>query len=73
MSLLRAVLGIETDAANRRLTLHHPILPGFIDTLDIRQLRVGRERLDLRRIRYPEDVGVLGMSMPAPIDIVVIK
>lgn len=73
MSLLRAVLGIETAAANRRLTLHHPILPGFIDTLDIRQLRVGRERLDLRRIRYPEDVGVLGMSMPAPIDIVVIK
>ena len=63
----------EQSATSHSLTLHHPILPAFLDTLDIRRLRVGREHIDLRLIRYPEDVGVLAMNMTAPIDIVVIK
>jgi hypothetical protein len=72
-SLLETVLGIETDAEKRRLTLNHPILPAFIDTLEIRRLRVGSARLDLRLVRYPEDVGVMALNMTSPVDVVVIK
>lgn len=72
-ALLAALLGIETDAAGQRLTLRHPILPGFIDTLEIRRLAVGNQRVDLRLVRHPEDVGVTASNMTAPIDVVVIK
>jgi hypothetical protein len=53
--------------------LRHPILPAFIDTLEIRRLAVGNQRVDLRLVRYPEDVGVTASNMTAPIDVVVIK
>jgi glycogen debranching enzyme len=71
--LLRAVLGLEVDAAARRLTLRNPILPAFIDTLEIRRLRVGKERVDLRLVRHPEDVGVTVLGAHSSTDVVVIK
>jgi glycogen debranching enzyme len=72
-ALLVALLGIETDAVKQRLVLRHPILPGFIDTLEIRRLAVGNQHVDLRLVRYPEDVGVTASNMTAPIDVVVVK
>jgi glycogen debranching enzyme len=71
--LLRAVLGLEVDAVARRLTLRNPLLPAFIDTLEIRRLRVADERIDLRLVRHPEDVGVSVLGTHASIDVVVIK
>src|SRR5690606_14971845 len=61
-SLLNAALGLQLDATSRRLTLRHPLLPGFIDWLEIRRLLVGTARIDVRLVRHPEDVGVMMLN-----------
>ncbi len=45
---LRAVLGIFPDAQHRRLEIIDPALPPWLDEIELRGLRVGRTRLDLR-------------------------
>jgi glycogen debranching enzyme len=72
-SLLNAVLGVELDASSRRLTLRHPILPSFIDWLEIRRLLVGGDRIDIRLVRHPEDVGVTVLNPRAGVEVVIIK
>jgi len=45
--LLQATLGLEVDAWQRRITLTRPVLPAWLERLDIRGLRVGDARTDL--------------------------
>jgi glycogen debranching enzyme len=72
-SLLHAVLGIELDANARRVTLRHPVLPRSIDWLEIRRLWVGDERIDLRLVHHPEDVGVTVQNPGTGVQVVIIK
>jgi glycogen debranching enzyme len=72
-SLLNAVLGVELDAIASRLTLRHPVLPAFIDWLEIRRLPVGTQRIDVRLVRYPEDVGVTVLNPSPGVEVVIIK
>jgi len=72
-SLLNAVLGVSLDATASRLTLRHPVLPAFIDWLEIRRLGVGSERIDVRLVRYPEDVGVTVLNPRASVEVLIIK
>jgi glycogen debranching enzyme len=72
-SLLNAVLGVELDANARRVTLRHPVLPAFIDWLEIRRLLVGTARVDLRLVRYPEDVGVTLLNPSSGVEVIIIK
>jgi glycogen debranching enzyme len=72
-SLLNAALGVELDANSRRVTLRHPVLPAFIDWLEIRRLLVGTARIDLRLVRHPEDVGVTVLNPSSGIEVVTIK
>jgi glycogen debranching enzyme len=45
--LLRALLGLDADAAKNRLYIN-PLLPPWLPDLTVRQLRVGKATLDLR-------------------------
>lgn len=72
-SLLGAVLGIEVDANSRRLTLRKPVLPAFIDWLEVRRLLVGTSRVDVRLVRYPEDVGVTLLEPSSNVEVIIIK
>ncbi|HTV19718.1 MAG TPA: amylo-alpha-1,6-glucosidase [Polyangiaceae bacterium] len=72
-SLLNAVLGVELDANSRRLTLRNPVLPAFIDWLEIRRLLVGTARVDVRLVRYPEDVGVTVLNPSSGVEVIIIK
>jgi glycogen debranching enzyme len=45
--LLSALLGLEPDAANKRLVLR-PALPDWLDEIELRNLRVGDASIDLR-------------------------
>jgi glycogen debranching enzyme len=72
-SLLNAVLGVELDANARRVTLRRPVLPAFIDWLEIRRLLVGTARVDLRLVRYPEDVGVTLLNPSSGVEVIIIK
>lgn len=49
--LLQATLGLSVDAWRRRVTIVQPALPGWLDTLEIRGLRVCDARVDLRITR----------------------
>jgi glycogen debranching enzyme len=57
-ALLQACLGLEVDAAARKLRLHRPRLPGFIDALTVRRLRVGESLLDVTFRRHDSSVAV---------------
>jgi len=46
--LLQAVLGIEADALNGRLTITNPSLPTSVNRLEIDDLRVGDARVSIR-------------------------
>ena len=72
-SLLHAVLGIDFDATARRVTLRHPVLPASIDWLEIRRLQVGDQRIDLRLVRHPEDVGVTVQNPGTGVQVVIVK
>ena len=72
-SLLNAVLGVELDASSRRVTLRRPVLPAFIDWLEIRRLSIGDQRIDIRLVRYPEDVGVIVLNPSASVEVIIIK
>jgi glycogen debranching enzyme len=72
-SLLNAVLGVELDANARRLTLRKPVLPAFIEWLEIRRLLVGTSRVDMRLVRHPEDVGVIVLNPSTGVEVIIIK
>lgn len=57
-SLLRSCLGLSIDADARRIELHAPKLPDFVQWVGIRQLPVGEHRVDLLLQRYQRNVGV---------------
>jgi glycogen debranching enzyme len=46
--LLTTSLGLEPDALSGRLRIVRPLLPHFVDSLEVRGLRVGDGRADLR-------------------------
>jgi len=45
--MLQALLGLEPDAFERRLTVVRPVLPAFVEHLRLEQLRVGDAEVDL--------------------------
>jgi glycogen debranching enzyme len=50
--LLQACLGLHPDAPRRRLIIRNPRLPGFLNWLDLRGLRVGGARVSLHFARH---------------------
>jgi len=44
--LLSAMLGLSPDARENRLSLIHPVLPAWLDWVEIRELRLGSSSLD---------------------------
>jgi hypothetical protein len=56
--LLKAVLGLDIDALEQRITFRWPALPDFLEELWISNLHVGQACVDLRLQRYPGDVGI---------------
>ena len=53
--LIQAILGMKIDAAASRLSFVRPVLPEFLDEIQIKNLKVGTGSVDLRihrRARY---------------------
>ncbi len=71
--LLKACLGLEIDAGARRVVLRRACLPAFLDSLEIRNLRVGDEPLDLRLERHAQNVGIEVLQRSGPVEIVAVK
>jgi glycogen debranching enzyme len=61
-SMLTAALGLQPDAFARRLRIVRPILPAYVSRLDLRRVRVGDARVDLRFQRGAEDAVTVEMT-----------
>jgi glycogen debranching enzyme len=49
--ILQGMLGLRCDALHNQVSLDHPVLPSFINRLDISNLSVGKARVSLRITR----------------------
>jgi glycogen debranching enzyme len=58
MALLQASLGLELDEAGGQIVFNQPLLPAFLDDLDLRRLRLGNGSADVRLHRDGKDVAV---------------
>jgi glycogen debranching enzyme len=53
--LIEAMLGLSPDAFEKRLRVVRPLLPDFVNHLELRDLAVGTARVSLRFERTPEN------------------
>ncbi len=49
--MIASILGLAIDPSQRIVSLCDPALPDFIDNLTIRNLHIGKARLDMRIAR----------------------
>jgi glycogen debranching enzyme len=70
-SLIESCLGLEIDAASRRVALRTPQLPPFIDWLAVKRLPVGSGSVDLLIKRYANNVGVEALRKEGQVDVTV--
>jgi glycogen debranching enzyme len=71
--LLQACLGLQIEAASKRVSFLHPVLPSGVDSLQIADLRVAGCRVDLLLTRHTHDVGLTVLSRDGDLELVVIK
>ena len=71
--LLEAVLGMEIDAAAREVRLRHSRMPGFLDRLALRNLRVGEGRLDMDLERQRHGVGIRVTQRSGDVEVIAVK
>jgi glycogen debranching enzyme len=72
-SLVQSALGLSIDGRRRRLCLSHPVLPSFLDTLELRNVAVGSGSVDLLVVRHREDVGINVTRRKGDVEIVIVK
>lgn len=71
--LLQAVLGLSVDAWKQRVTFTRPSLPAWLDAVEIRGLRIGAARLDLRVMRGRRSAALEVIGKEGPVDVLVRK
>jgi glycogen debranching enzyme len=72
--LLEACLGLSVLASKQRLIFLRPLLPRFLRQVTIRELKVGKARVDLLLTRHDEgDVGVNVLRREGELDVVILK
>ena len=69
--LLTTTLGLVPEAFAHRLRIAQPVLPDFLQQLEVHRLRVGEGRVDLRFARRADDsVTVTVMRVEGQLDVV---
>jgi glycogen debranching enzyme len=71
--MLQTLLGLEPDALSRRLRIVRPILPDFIDRLELRQLRVGDATVDLMFERKDSGIGVHTTRLVGELEVEIVE
>jgi glycogen debranching enzyme len=69
--LLTTLLGLEPEGHENRLRVIRPILPEFVNQVEIRRLRIGEARADLRFERAGGGVEVKVLKIDGALDVVV--
>jgi glycogen debranching enzyme len=72
-SLLQSSIGLCIDATQRRITLVHPVLPPFLDRLNITGLKVEDSSVDLMLFRSGDGVAVTAGQRTGNISVAVLQ
>ncbi|MFQ5477847.1 MAG: glycogen debranching N-terminal domain-containing protein [Candidatus Binatia bacterium] len=71
--LLQAALGLTVDASRVQIRFVRPVLPPFLERVEIDGLEVGPYAADVVLHRHPNDVGIQVKRRDGPVDVVCIK
>jgi glycogen debranching enzyme len=71
--LLQSCLGLRIEAPRARLSFSQPVLPPFLEHIQIKNLRIGEAEVDLSLERHEKDVGINILRREGHIEIVVTK
>lgn len=71
--LLQSCLGLQIEAPRARLSFSQPVLPPFLEHVEIKNLQVGDAAVDLALERHDQDVGINVLRREGRIGIVVTK
>jgi glycogen debranching enzyme len=71
--LLQSCLGMRIEAPRARLSFSQPVLPPFLEYIEIKNLRIGDAAVDLSLERYPKDVGINILHREGKVEVVVTK
>jgi hypothetical protein len=69
--MVTTLLGLQPDAFSRKLRIVRPLLPEFVERLDVVKLRVGAAKVDLRFRRTAKDVTVDILRLEGELEVVV--
>lgn len=72
-ALLAACLGLELDRERNRIRLKSPILPRFLDSIVLYNLKLGDSRVDLRVHRHDDDVTVAVVRRKGDVALALLK
>lgn len=71
--LLQSCLGLRIEAPQARLVFSQPVLPPFLEHIEIRNLRIGDAAVDLSLERHAKNVGINTLRREGRVEIVVTK
>ena len=71
--LLQSCLGLLIEAPRARLSFSQPVLPPFLEHIQIKNLRIGDAAVDLSLKRHAKDVGINILRREGRVEIVVTK
>jgi len=69
--LLKVMLGLTPEAFDRRLRIIRPLLPEFVNHVEVKRLRVGAARIDLWFERTAAGVAVNVLSVDGELQVIV--
>jgi glycogen debranching enzyme len=71
--LLQSCLGLRIEATRSRLSFSQPVLPPFLEHIEMKNLRIGDATVDLSLERHPKDVGINILRQQGQVEVVVTK
>jgi len=71
--LLQSCLQITIDGYEKKVILHNPVLPDYINEIKISNLKFGGEEFSLEIVKYDNDLGIHLIKKPAGWQLVTIK
>jgi glycogen debranching enzyme len=71
--LLQSCLGLRIEAPQARLSFSQPVLPPFLEHIEIKNLRIGDAVVDLSLERHAKDVGINILRQEGQVEVVVTK
>ena len=73
-ALLQAILGLSFSGSDKlRVSFTHPVLPSYLDWVEIKNLTIGGASLDLLLHRREDDVGINVLRREGDVEIVIVK